>query len=184
MNPLTLCNRRSALIAVAAFGLSLRARADARDGIHDFDFEFGHWKTSLRRLRRPLSGSSEWVEYQGTTDVRPVWDGKANLVELNVAGSAGRIQALSLRLYNPDTRQWSLNFANSAVGTMTTPVIGAFDGKGRGEFYGDDDFGGKPIRVRFVIERVNDNECRFEQAFSVDKEKSWEVNWLAVDTRA
>jgi hypothetical protein len=115
--------------------------------------------------------------------VRPVWGGKANLVELNVAGSAGSIQALSLRLYNPDTRQWSLNFSNSAAGTMTTPVLGSF-GNGRGEFFGDDEFGGKPIVVRFIIQPVSAGECRFEQAFSADKGKSWEVNWLAVDTLA
>ena len=184
-------NRRLALFWMSASGLMLQGCASgvaAPDAVSadrntDFDFEFGHWKTSLRRLRRPLSGSTEWVDYEGTTDVRPVWGGKANLVELNVAGSAGRIQALSLRLYNPDTRQWSLNFSNAAAGTMTTPVAGGFK-NGRGEFFGDDDFGGRPILVRFIIKPVTANECRFEQAFSTDRGKSWEVNWLAVDTRA
>ena len=76
------------------------ANDPSRDGQHDFDFEIGSWTTELSRLVSPLSGSSEWVEYGGTSVVRPVWDGLANLVELDVSGSAGRIQALSLRLYD------------------------------------------------------------------------------------
>jgi len=34
-------------------------------------------------------------------------------VELQADGPAGHIAALSLRLYNPQSRQWSHNFANS-----------------------------------------------------------------------
>src|SRR6478672_869146 len=85
----------------------------ARDGQADFDFEIGTWKTHLRRLLKPLTGSTAWAEYDGTTVVRKVWNGRANLVELDVTGPAGRIEGLSLWLYNPQSRQWSLNFSNS-----------------------------------------------------------------------
>ena len=91
------------------------------DGQHDFDFEFGTWKTHLKRRLHPLSGTNEWVEYDGTTVVRKIWDGRANLVELEVDGAAGHIEGASWRLYNPEGRQWSLNFANSKVGALTTP---------------------------------------------------------------
>src|SRR6202008_4759819 len=111
--------------------------AVARDGQNDFDFEIGKWKTHLRRLLHPLTGATTWVEYEGTTVVRKVWNGRANLVELDVTGPAGRIEALSLRLYNPESRQWSLNFSNSRGGTMTIPAIGEFK-NGRGEFYNQD----------------------------------------------
>src|SRR5262245_25159922 len=90
-----------------------QATAANHDGQHSFDFEIGTWTTRLRRLSRPLSGSTTWVEYEGTSVVRKVWDGRANLVELLVEGPAGRIEGLSLRLYSPQTQQWSLNFANS-----------------------------------------------------------------------
>ena len=106
----------------------------------DFDFEIGTWKTHLRRLTKPLSGSDTWMEYEGTTVVSKVWGGRANLVELDVSGPAGRIEALSLRLFNPETRQWSLNFANARSGVMAAPTLGGFS-NGRGEFYstqGDD----------------------------------------------
>src|SRR5512134_3387945 len=65
--------------------------AAKRDGQRDFDFEIGAWKTRLSRLLNPLTGSSTWVEYEGTSVVRRVWDGRANLVELAAEGPAGRI---------------------------------------------------------------------------------------------
>jgi hypothetical protein len=156
--------------------------AAPRDGQRDFDWEVGAWNTHLRRLVRPLSGSTEWVEYEGTTVVREVWKGNANLVELDVTGPSGRIQALSLRLYNPESRQWSLNFANGALGEMATPSVGEFR-DGRGEFYSKETLNGRPILVRFIIAPVTADSCRFEQAFSGDGGKTWELNWIATDTR-
>ena len=152
------------------------------NGQKDFDFEIGTWKTHLRRLVKPLTGSTTWVEYNGTSVIRKVWNGKANLVELDVTGPAGRIEALSLRLYNPESRQWSLNFSNSAGGTMSTPTVGEFK-NGRGEFFDQETFNGRSIFVRFVISNITPDSCRFEQAFSDDGGKTWEVNWIATDTR-
>jgi hypothetical protein len=154
-----------------------------RDGSHDFDFEIGRWKTHLRRRLHPLTGSTTWVEYDGTTVVRPVWNGRANLVELEAEGSSGRIEALSLRLYDPNSRRWSLNFANAAAGAMSVPTIGEFR-NGRGEFSDRETLDGRAILVRFVITRDGPDSCRFEQAFSGDGGKTWELNWIATDTRA
>ncbi|WP_241759315.1 hypothetical protein [Pyxidicoccus parkwayensis] len=156
--------------------------AAAKDGQHDFDFEIGTWKTRLSRRLNPLTGSNKWVEYEGTTVVRKVWNGGANLVELDVKGPAGRIEGLSLRLYNPQTRQWSLNFSNRQGGTLSPPTIGEFK-NGRGEFYAQETLGGRAILVRFVISEMKPDSCRFEQAFSDDGGKTWEVNWIATDTR-
>jgi hypothetical protein len=153
-----------------------------RDGQHDFDFEIGTWKTHVSRLVHPLTGSTTWVEYQGTTVVRKVWNGRANLVELEVDGPAGHIEGLSLRLYNPQSHQWSLNFANSNDGALSQPTVGEFK-NGRGEFFDQETLNGRAIFVRFVISDVTANSCRFEQAFSDDGGKTWEVNWVATDTR-
>jgi hypothetical protein len=153
-----------------------------RDGRHDFDFEIGTWKTHLSRLVNPLSGSTAWVEYEGTTVVRKVWNGLANLVELEAEGPAGRFQGLNLRLYNPQSRQWSLSFASVNGGTLGTPTVGEFR-NGRGEFYSQETLNGRAILVRFVISDITPDSCRFEQAFSNDGGKTWEVNWIAVDTR-
>jgi hypothetical protein len=153
-----------------------------RDGQHDFDFEIGSWKTRLSRLQHPLTGSTTWVQYEGTTVVRKVWGGRANLVELEVDGPQGHIEGLSLRLYNPESRQWSLNFSNSAGGVLVPPTIGEFK-DGRGEFYSQDTVGGRAILVRFVISEITPDSCRFEQSFSNDGGKTWEPNWIAIDTR-
>lgn len=153
-----------------------------RDGQHDFDFEIGNWKTHLSRLLHPLTGSTAWADFEGTSVIRKVWDGRANLVELEVDGPTGHIEGLSLRLYNPQTRQWSLNFANSSGGTLSQPTIGEFR-NGRGEFFDQEPFNGRTILVRNVFSDITANSYRFEQAFSDDGGKTWEVNWIAIDTR-
>ena len=170
--------RESAQTAKAGAPLA----ATKRDGQHDFDFEIGTWKTHLKRLLHPLTGSTQWVEYNGTTVVRKVWNGRANLVELEADGPAGHFEGLSLRLYNPQSRQWSLNFASSSGGTLTQPTIGEFK-NGRGEFFDQETLDGRAIFVRFVISQITADSCRFEQAFSDDGGKTWEVNWIATDTR-
>jgi hypothetical protein len=156
--------------------------AGRRDGQRDFDFEIGNWTTHLRRLTHPLSGSTQWVEFNGTSVVRKIWDGRANLVELEVDGPTGHIEGLSLRLYDPTSHQWSLNFANSKGGGLGLPTVGEFK-NGRGEFFDQEIFNGRAILVRNVWSDITPDSCRFEQAFSDDGGKTWEVNWIAVDTR-
>lgn len=170
------------LLLLLFLPFQVSAQTTQRDPQRDFDFEIGTWKTSLRRLARPLTGSSTWVEYEGTTVVRSVLDGRANLVELQVDGPAGRLEGLSLRLYNPQSRQWSLNFANISDGVLVEPSIGEFK-EGRGEFYSHEKYNGRAILVRFGITKIDDDTYRFEQAFSADGGKTWEVNWIATDRR-
>jgi|SRR5262245_3823443 len=158
------------------------AKVQRRDGQRDFDFDIGTWKTHLRRLVHPLTGSTTWVEYEGTTVVRKVWDGRANLAELEADGPAGHLEVLSLRLYNPQSHQWSLNTASVNGGTMSVPTVGEFK-DGRGEFYDWEDINGRMILVRNVWKDISANSCTFEQAFSDDGGKTWEVNWIAIDTR-
>ena len=162
---------------------SVQQPTSRRDGQHDFDFEIGRWKTHLSRLAHPLTGSTTWVEYDGTTVVRPVWNDRANLVELEADGPGGHFEGLSLRLYNPASHQWSLNFASSSTGVLAQPSIGEFK-NGRGELYDQETLNGRAILVRFVIMPITADSCRFEQAYSDDGGKTWEVNWIATDTRA
>ncbi len=169
-------------LTAGLLGWAPRAGAAGRDGSHDFDFEFGTWRTHVDRLEHPLTGSTTWLAYDGTTVVSPVWNGRANLVELDVTGPDGRLEGLNLRLYNPDTQQWSLNFANARAGVLTTPTVGGFRG-GRGAFYDREPVGGRTVLVRFVITPAGRDTCRFEQAFSADGGHTWEVNWRATDVR-
>src|SRR5438034_1557151 len=124
----------SSACAVAQNTGKTHAKPMSHDGQHDFDFEIGTWKPHLRRFLHPLTGSTEWVECDGTTVVRKIWNGRANLVELEANCPSGRFEGLNLRLYNPQARQWSLNFAASSGGTLSQPTIGELK-DGRGEFF-------------------------------------------------
>ncbi|NUT01535.1 MAG: hypothetical protein HOP96_11220 [Sphingomonas sp.] len=184
-------NLRVFLISAALGAVSLpagqaiaEAPSSVRDGQHDFDWEIGTWTTKVRVLRNPLSGKPpEWAEYEGTSVVRPLMEGRWNLVELSVSGPSGKIEGGSFRLYNPQSRQWSLNYAGLRNGMLTAPVFGSFDGRGRGVFVGQDNLDGRTILVRFVIVQKSKTEASFEQSFSADGGVTWETNWFATDTR-
>lgn len=153
------------------------------DGQQDFDWEIGTWRSSIRVLADPLSETpDQWLQFTGTSVVRPLLERRANTVELEVSGPDGSIDALNLRLYEPQAKRWSLTFVNIRDGLLTPAVYGGFN-HGVGEFYGDDQLGGRPIKVRFLIHRQGPDEARFEQAFSADGGTTWETNWAAVDRR-
>jgi hypothetical protein len=155
-----------------------------QDGQHDFDFYFGTWKQHLKRLMNPLTGSTTWAEFDGTIVTRKVWDGRANLNEFEGEGTTGHIEGLTLRLYNPQTHQWSLYWANSKAGTLNLPPnVGEFK-NGRGEFFSQDTFHDRVILVRYVWSDITPNSVHFEQSFSDDGGKTWEVNWISNVTRA
>jgi len=173
-----LCGLLIALLPVAAL-----ATPTPRDGRHDFDFEFGSWTAHLSRLLHPLTGSTTWVKYQGTSVVRKVWNGRANMGELEVHGPAGHIEGLTLRLYNPQSHQWYISWANSADGLIGQSMIGGFK-DGQGEFYDQESLNGRAIFVRFIFSGITAKSFRLEQSFSGDGGQSWEVNWIADFTRA
>lgn len=173
----------AALVPLATIAMAAPAISQQRSGQNDFDWEFGTWTTNVRVLRNPLSGEQpKWVEYRGTSIVRPLLGGRANIVELSVKGPSGQIEGGSLRLYNPHAGQWSLNYANLGNGVLTTPVYGGFGGTEAGAFYGQDMVDGRAILVRFLMKKVSMREAHFEQAYSVDGGATWETNWIAVDT--
>jgi len=177
-NPVDANAQKATTRTAKAFG----EKNSQRDSQRDFDFAFGIWKTQLWRLLNPLSGSNQWADYEGTTVVSKIWNGRANLAQLEADGKEGHLQVMSLRLYNPQSGQWSLYAASSRNGTLSVPTVGEFK-DGRGEFFDQETFNGRSILVRNVWSDITPDSCRFEQAFSDDGGKTWEVNWIAVDTR-
>ena len=152
------------------------------DGAHDFDFNFGVWKTHIRRLQKPLTGSHAWTEYDGTSEVSKAWGGRASILELEANGPAGHIEGVGLRLFNPQSHQWSLNWANGSDAVMTTPMVGRFV-HGEGQFYDQEEFNGRVIMTRNGFSDITPNSSRFEQAFSDDAGRTWETNWIMTFTR-
>jgi len=154
------------------------APAEPRDSSHDFDFAFGTWTEHSTRLLHPLTGSKEWVEWDGRTVVRKIWDGRANMAEFKGVTPSGPLELIALRVYNPTTGQWSLNFATSGVGKLGDVAgVGEFK-DGRIDFYDQEPLDGRAILVRFSVYGAGPDTHVSEQAFSADGGKTWEVNWI------
>lgn len=161
---------------------SPQTRAE-RDGQHDFDFELGSWKIHLKRRLNPMTGSNSWVEYDGTSVTQKLWNGRAQINQFESdTATGGHIEGLTLRTYNPKTHEWKLYWANSKDGNVVVPQIGKFK-DGVGEFYASDTLNNKSILVRFIWSKTDTPVPHFEQAFSGDGGKTWEVNWITDQTR-
>ena len=152
------------------------------DGNHDFDSLFGNFTFHLHYMLHPLTSTPGWTDMAGTGSCYKVWDGRANLdtVELDSA-NGGHIEGLTLRLYDRDARQWRLYWANSRIGRLDPPQVGDFR-DGHGDFYTTDTINGKVVLIRYDWTRMNSGTPHFEQAFSPDGGKTWEVNWITDQT--
>ena len=157
--------------------------APERDGQHDFDFAMGSWKIHLARLDHPLTGSKNWIQFDGTLRAHKIWDGRANVEEVELNSPTGPIEGLTVRFYNPQSHQWAIYWANAKNASVDPiPQIGQFK-NGRGEFYGQDTLNGKLIYVRYVWTKTDTHSPHFEQSYSNDGGKTWEVNWMTDQTR-
>ncbi|MEV0977789.1 hypothetical protein [Streptomyces sp. NPDC049915] len=149
--------------------------------MNDFDFLHGSWDVANRRLAAPLEpGSGTWVEFPGHAVVRPLFGGAGNIDEITFP-TLGR-QGVSLRLLDRETGRWSIHWSDSRTGRLDPPVVGGFT-RDRGDFYGDDTYGGRPIRVHFTWYRLGPDNARWEQEFSADEGRTWEHNWTMGLTR-
>jgi hypothetical protein len=150
----------------------------------DFDFQIGSWHVELDRLARRLAGSHEWRTYTGSLVLRRLWNGRANVGELDVRRGTDRIESIILRTYNPQTGQWSdYSVAKADTSVLFLPAVGRFR-NGRGELYERETYAGKAIVVRYVFDDITTRSCRFIQSFSADNGKTWEPNVVALFTRA
>jgi hypothetical protein len=161
---------------------SVEQSAAERDGQHDFEPLIGSWKFHLKRRLNPLTGSNTWVEAEGTGVCYKIWDGRSELDTIELNGPTGHIEGLTLRTYNPASHQWRLYWANSKTGILDPPQIGSFK-DGRGEFFAQDTINGKTILIRFAWTNLTSDMPHFEQSFSDDGGKTWEVNWISDQTR-
>ena len=149
--------------------------------IHDFDYFVGGWTSHQRRLKARGVGSTEWEEFPATECMQLYLGGMATVDELYMPtrGRAG----LTLRTFDPQKHQWSIYWVSSATGVLDgDPVVGGFEGN-HGEFYAPDEDDHRPIKVRYMWDKLDQDHARWQQAFSYDN-KTWETNWVADFTRA
>jgi hypothetical protein len=157
------------------------AAAD-EDGQHGFDGLIGHWNFHLHRLNERLVGSTQWTDFYGAGDCIPLWNGRANMDTLVVDSPTGKIEGLTLRLFDPKLKLWRLYWANSKDGLVDVPQLGQFH-QGHGEFYAQDIQNDHAVLIRYDWTNLTGKAPHFEQAFSIDGGKSWEVNWITDQTR-
>jgi hypothetical protein len=149
--------------------------------LHDFDFLQGSWRVRNRRLRSLLSGSDDWQEFETKVESRPLLGGRANMDTYD--GVDIELSAVAFRLLDAATDEWWIYWANGRSGQLDPPVVGRMDGE-QGTFFGDDVYDDKPVRVRFIWRKVDENSAEWSQAFSADGEATWETNWTMSFARA
>jgi hypothetical protein len=153
-------------------------------GASDFDFLFGSWHIVNKRLISRLTHAQDWEEFPAHHACRPILGGVGNTEEFRPVwpGREG-FEGGSLRLFNPETRLWSIYWIDNVRCAIFPPVVGCFT-DGVGEFFGDDQEGDQPVRVRFRWSAITANSARWEQAFSADGGEHWETNWTMAFTRS
>jgi hypothetical protein len=149
----------------------------------DFDFEFGSWHVDHQRLKDRLTGCTEWEEFTGTCDARPILNGNGNIEDNVIELPSGTYRAAALRGYDREKGTWAIWWLDGrSPNQLDVPVIGRFS-DGIGAFYAEDTLRGMPIMVRFLWLDTGSPNPRWEQAFSADGGKTWETNWRMRFTR-
>jgi hypothetical protein len=156
--------------------------AISRDGSHDFDFDFGVWHTEITRRLHPLSGSIESMNLAGTVTIRKIWGGKASIEEIEAEGPRGHWEGMSLFLYDPAAHQWSQSFIGSANGTFGGGMVGLFH-DGKGELFQQDTLDGRAILVRATWSDITPTSHKYEEDYSADGGKTWELSFVAMKTK-
>lgn len=149
-------------------------------GPADFDFLEGSWQISNRRLKKPLTACDDWDEFLSNSVCKLVFGGAANFEEISIP--ARGFSGLTLRLFDPESKEWSLYWASSRDGQLQPPVVGHFT-DGVGTFFSREAYNDIDITVRFIWSQITDHSARWEQAFSSDDGTTWETNWIMEFTR-
>jgi hypothetical protein len=156
-------------------GYSLSRTGD----IHDFDYFVGAWTTKQRRLKARGVRSSDWEEFPAIQCLTPYLDGRATVDELYMPTK--KRAGLTVRVFDLEKHQWSIYWVSGPTGPLD-PVIGGFQGS-HGEFYAQDEDDHRPVKVRYMWDKIDHDHARWQQAFSYDNQ-TWETNWVADFVRA
>ena len=173
--------RFSHLMATSALAMGIATtstNAMASATSRAFDYQFGTWRVHVASLTNPAAAHPHWAHYDGTHTVMPLLEGRANLGVLEVAGPAGSVEGMQLRLYDPQTQRWNLSFANASDGELGAPSVGRFAGA-RGTFLSSERIAGRTALVRTQTIIQNPSAYRDVTSYSTDNGVSWQPMWIA-----
>jgi hypothetical protein len=143
---------------------------------HDFDFYEGKWKLRNKKLKTRLNNCTEWTEFESTQEMHRVLNGIGNIDNYLATFDGVPFEGMSIRLFNPKTKLWSIYWADSNEGKLDPPVVGSFENN-VAHFFTKDSFNGKKILVVFRWDARDKDNPIWSQAFSEDNGKTWEWNW-------
>jgi hypothetical protein len=164
-------------------GGKLALTASETSSKHDFDYLVGTWKIRNRTLKEPLAGSDEWVEFDATQELRPILLGLGNFDIFQTELDGKPFEGLTVRLFDPKTRLWTIYWADSSAVKLDDGKVGSFDGD-EGDFFGREIVAGKDVIVRFHWDKRNPQAPIYSRAFSADGGRTWEWNWYSHFSRA
>ena len=160
--------------------------ASSTSSTADFDFLVGKWKMYNRRLNKRLENCKDWTEFISWDDNHKILANTGNMDTYSTTelpGNEGKsFEGITIRLFDPKTRLWSLYWVASNVGVLDPPVIGSFENN-VGHFFCKDTLHGKKVIVVFRWDARDKNKPVWSQAFSADNGKTWEWNWFNVSER-
>jgi len=142
----------------------------------DFDFLQGQWTIHNRKLKSRLDHCKAWTEFEARGELRKILNGRGNIDNFITTLDGKPFEGMSLRLFNPKSRLWSIYWADSTAVVLDKPVVGSFENT-VGKFYTKDIFNGIEIIVMFNWNKTDPFNPIWSQAFSVDEGKTWEWNW-------
>lgn len=157
-------------------GVELEIIASETSSQNDFDFLIGKWNVHNRKLKTRLNNSTEWTEFEAAVECRKILKGFGNVDSFQTVFDRKPFEGMSLRLFNPKTRLWSIYWASTESVVLEVPQVGSFENR-VGRFYARDSFEGKPIIVQFLWDATDLKTPVWSQAFSADEGRSWEWNW-------
>ena len=149
---------------------------------NDFDFYVGKWKIDNRKLNTRLNNCSTWTEFEAVGEMHKILFGLGNTDYFRATFDGKPFEGMSLRLFNPATRLWSIYWADSNVGVLDPPVVGSFEGN-IGTFFTKDVFNNQDILVKFQWDKTDPDHPIWSQAFSPDHGVTWEWNWYMAHHR-
>jgi hypothetical protein len=160
--------------------------ASSTSSSSDFDFLVGKWKMYHRRLNKRLENCKDWTEFESTDENHKILSGSADMDTYSTTqmpGMEGKLfEGLTLRLFDPKTKLWSLYWVASNRGVLDPPMVGSFENK-VGHFFAKDTYNGENIIVMFLWDARDANRPIWGQAFSPDNGKTWEWNWFNVSEK-
>lgn len=143
---------------------------------NDFDFYQGKWQLRNKKLKNRLCNCNEWTIFDSTQEMYKVLNGLGNIDNYLASFDGQSFEGMSIRLFNPQTRLWSIYWADSNEGVLQPPVQGSFENN-FGHFFTKDNFNGQRILVVFRWDIRDKENPIWSQAFSRDNGETWEWNW-------